>query len=140
MRSEAILTDRIQSEIAQRRIVCADDNLLELTLLGKILELQGHAVVLLSYPIQALRCDLSTFDLAILDFEMPGMNGKDIAVYLGQDTSVTIQYESLPWVRKFNMLKPPMTASLLRTSGSHIDAQMKAMGQIYQSLQQQAAS
>ena len=36
------------------------------------------------------------------------------------------------------MLKTPMTASLLRTSGSHTDAQMKAMGQIYQSLQQQA--
>jgi MFS transporter, DHA2 family, multidrug resistance protein len=33
------------------------------------------------------------------------------------------------------MLKTPMTASLLRTSGS----QMKAMGQIYQSLQQQAS-
>jgi DHA2 family multidrug resistance protein len=37
------------------------------------------------------------------------------------------------------MLKTPMTASLLRTSGSHTDAQMKAMGQIYQSLQQQAS-
>ena len=36
------------------------------------------------------------------------------------------------------MLKPPMTASLLRPSGSHIDAQMKTMGQIYQSFQQQA--
>ena len=43
--------------------------------------------------------------------------------------------------RKSNMLKTPtpMTASLLRTSGSHTDAQMKAMGQIYQSLQQQAS-
>jgi hypothetical protein len=34
------------------------------------------------------------------------------------------------------MLQMPMTASLLHTSGSHTDAQMKAMGQIYQSLQQ----
>jgi CheY-like chemotaxis protein len=25
-----------------------------------------------------LRCDLSTFDLAILDFDMPGMNGRDL--------------------------------------------------------------
>jgi CheY-like chemotaxis protein len=72
------LADRIQSEIAQRRILCVDDNLLELTLLGRSLELQGSAVVLLSRSIQALRCDLSTFDLAILDFDMPGMNGKDI--------------------------------------------------------------
>jgi CheY-like chemotaxis protein len=73
-----MLADRIQSEIAQRRILCVDDNLLELTLRGKILELQGYAVVLLSCPIQALRCDLSTFDLAILDFDMPGMNGRDL--------------------------------------------------------------
>ena len=46
---------------------------------------------------------------------------------------------SLPWVRKSNMLKTPMTASLLRTPGSHTDAQMKAMGQIYQNLQQRAS-
>jgi CheY-like chemotaxis protein len=25
-----------------------------------------------------LRCDLSAFDLAILDFDMPGMNGRDL--------------------------------------------------------------
>jgi DNA-binding response OmpR family regulator len=52
--------------------------LLELALRGKILELQGYAVVLVSCPRQALRCDLSTFDLAILDFDMPGMNGRDL--------------------------------------------------------------
>jgi hypothetical protein len=37
------------------------------------------------------------------------------------------------------MLKTSMTASLLRTSGLHTDAQIKAMGPIYQSLQQQAS-
>ena len=77
-RSEAIVADHVQSEFAQRRILCVDDNLLELTLRGKILELQGYAVVLVSCPRQALRCDLSTFDLAILDFDMPGMNGRDL--------------------------------------------------------------
>jgi CheY-like chemotaxis protein len=77
-RSEAILADRVQSEFAQRRILCVDDNVLELTLRGKILELQGYSVVLLSCPLQALRCDLSTFHLAILDFDMPGMNGRDL--------------------------------------------------------------
>jgi CheY-like chemotaxis protein len=68
----------MQSKIAQRRILCVDDNVLELTLRGKILELQGYAVVLVSCPRQALRCDLSTFDLAILDFDMPGMNGREL--------------------------------------------------------------
>ena len=68
----------MQSGFTQKRILCVDDNVLELTLRGKILELQGYAVVLLRCPIQALRCDLSTFDLAILDFDMPGMNGRDL--------------------------------------------------------------
>src|SRR5258708_38234236 len=68
----------MQPEVAQRRILCVDDNVLELTLRGKILELQGYAVVLLSCPIQASCCDLSTFDLAVLDFDMPGMNGRDL--------------------------------------------------------------
>jgi CheY-like chemotaxis protein len=77
-RSEVVLAHRVQSEFAQKRILCVDDNVLELKLRGKILELQGYSVVLLSCPIQALRCDLSTFDLAILDFDMPGMNGRDL--------------------------------------------------------------
>jgi CheY-like chemotaxis protein len=77
-RSEAILANRVQSEFAQKRILCVDDNVLELTLRGKILELQGYSVVLLSCPIQALRCDLSAFDLAVLDFDMPGLNGRDL--------------------------------------------------------------
>ena len=31
---------------------------------------------------QTLRCDLSTIDLAILDFDMPGMNGRDLFLHL----------------------------------------------------------
>jgi CheY-like chemotaxis protein len=77
-RSEAILADRVQFEFAQKRILCVDDNVLELTLRGKILELQGYSVVLLSCPRQVLRCDLSAFDLAVLDFDMPGLNGRDL--------------------------------------------------------------
>jgi CheY-like chemotaxis protein len=68
----------MQSGFTQKRILCVDDNVLELTLRGKILELQGYAVVLLSCPMQVLRCDFSTFDLAILDFDMPGMKGRDL--------------------------------------------------------------
>jgi CheY-like chemotaxis protein len=77
-RSGAILSDRVQSEFAQKRILCVDDNVVELTLRGKILESKGYSVVLLSCPIQALRCDLSAFDLAVLDFDMPGLNGRDL--------------------------------------------------------------
>ena len=77
-RSGAIVADRVQSEFAQKRILCVDDNVVELALRGKILELQGYSVVLLSCPVQALRCDLSAFDLAVLDFDMPGLNGRDL--------------------------------------------------------------
>ena len=74
----AILADRVQPKFAQKRILCVDDNVVELTLRGKILESQGYSVVLLSCPRQALRCDLSAFDLAVLDFDMPGLNGRDL--------------------------------------------------------------
>ena len=73
----AILADRVHPKFAQKRILCVDDNVVELTLRGKILESQGYSVVLLRCPRQALRCDLSAFDLAVLDFDMPGLNGRD---------------------------------------------------------------
>jgi CheY-like chemotaxis protein len=79
-KGDATPADRVQSSLPQKRILCVDDNVPELTLRGKILESQGYSVVLLSCPIQALRHDLSSFDLAILDFEMPGMNGRDLVL------------------------------------------------------------
>jgi CheY-like chemotaxis protein len=79
-KSDATPADRVQSSLPQKRILCVDDNVPELTLRGKSLESQGYSVVLLSCPIQALRHDLSFFDLAILDFEMPGMNGRDLVL------------------------------------------------------------
>jgi CheY-like chemotaxis protein len=79
-KGDATPPDRVQSSLPQKRILCVDDNVPELTLRGKILESQGYSVVLLSCPIQALRHDLSSFDLAILDLEMPGMNGRDLVL------------------------------------------------------------
>ena len=74
-KSEVII---VQSTLPRKRILCVDDNVPQLTLLGKILELHGYSVVSLSCPIEALGWDLATFDLAILDFDMPGMNGRDL--------------------------------------------------------------
>jgi CheY-like chemotaxis protein len=74
----------VQSSFPRKRILCADDNVPELTLLGKILELQGYSVVSLSCPIEALGWDLATFDLAILDFDMPGMNGRDLLLRMSR--------------------------------------------------------
>lgn len=69
---------RVRSPFKQKRILCVDDDVVELALRGKILELRGYSVALLSCPLQVSHCDLSTFDLAILDFEMPGMNGREL--------------------------------------------------------------
>jgi CheY-like chemotaxis protein len=77
-RSNSFPASRVRSSFTQKRVLCVDDDVMELALRGKILELQGYSVVLQSCPLQALRCDLSTFDLAILDFEMPGMNGREL--------------------------------------------------------------
>jgi CheY-like chemotaxis protein len=45
---------------------------------GQILEEEGYSVVLYHSPLAALRCDLSMFSLAILDFEMPELNGREL--------------------------------------------------------------
>jgi hypothetical protein len=39
---------------------------------AEILKEHGHSVVVFHSPLEATRCDLSMFNLAILDFEMPG--------------------------------------------------------------------
>jgi CheY-like chemotaxis protein len=45
---------------------------------AEILEESGYSVVVFHSPLEATRCDLSTFSLAILDFEMPGLNGREL--------------------------------------------------------------
>ena len=44
----------------------------------EILKEHGYSVVLYHCPLAALRCDLTIFDLAILDFQMPGLNGCEL--------------------------------------------------------------
>ncbi len=47
-----------------------------------LLEQEGYSVVLCNHFFEALRCDLSTFSLAIVDFEMPVINGRDLLLRL----------------------------------------------------------
>ena len=61
-----------------KAILFVDDHEVLARLSCEILEMQGYTVVLLSCPMQVLRYDLSTINLAILDFDMPGMNGKEL--------------------------------------------------------------
>ena len=45
---------------------------------AEILKEHGFSVVVFHSPLEVTRCDLSTFNLAILDFEMPGLNGREL--------------------------------------------------------------
>ena len=62
----------------KHRILCVDDEIRGTRMRGEILRERGYSVVLYHCPLAVLDCDLSLFDLAILDFEMPGLNGREL--------------------------------------------------------------
>jgi CheY-like chemotaxis protein len=62
----------------KQRILCVDDEMEGTRLRGEILAEQGYSVVLYHSLLAALRCDLSLFDLAIVDFRMPELNGREL--------------------------------------------------------------
>lgn len=63
---------------SQRRILCVDDEPLGTRLRGEVLEEHGYSVTIYNLPLDVLRCDFSNFDIAILDFQMPELNGRDL--------------------------------------------------------------
>jgi CheY-like chemotaxis protein len=65
-------------QVRKSRILCVDDEVLGTTLRAEILREHGYLVTVYHCPLAATRCDLSVFSLAILDFEMPGLNGRDL--------------------------------------------------------------
>jgi CheY-like chemotaxis protein len=79
--TETLLNDTTV-EINKRRILCVDDEIIGTKILGEILKKQGYEVVLCHCPFAALRCDFSIFELAILDFQMPGLNGRELLLRL----------------------------------------------------------
>lgn len=66
------------AQIRKHGILCLDDVIVGTTLRGEILREHGYSVVLYHCPLATLRCDLSMFDLAVLDFQMPGLNGREL--------------------------------------------------------------
>ena len=72
------LRDVSTTPVHKRHILCVDDDVLGTTMRAEILEECGYSVVVFHSPLEATRCDLSTFSLAILDFEMPGLNGREL--------------------------------------------------------------
>ena len=65
-------------EVRTIRILCVDDDTIGLQLRGEVLRRHGYEVTLDSSPMQALHRDLLAFDLAIIDYEMPGLNGVEL--------------------------------------------------------------
>lgn len=64
--------------VGKQRILCVDDEIVSTRLRGEILKQHGYSVTLYHCPLAVLRSDFSRFDLAILDFQMPGLNGREL--------------------------------------------------------------
>jgi PleD family two-component response regulator len=60
----------LRSQVPGKRILCVDDEILRTRLCGEILERQGYSVALCHYPLEALRYNLSLYDLAIVDVRL----------------------------------------------------------------------
>ena len=62
----------------QCRILLVDDEIVGTELRSSILEEHGYAVVTHHCPLIALESDLSMYSLAIVDFQMPELNGREL--------------------------------------------------------------
>ena len=64
--------------IHQLCILLVDDEPVSTRLRGEVLEEHGYSVTIYHRPMDVLRCDLSNIDIAILDFQMPELNGREL--------------------------------------------------------------
>jgi len=65
---------------SKQTIFCVDDNPSVLRLLTALFEADGYQVVTANHPRKALElAERTPFDLAILDYQMTGMNGASLA-------------------------------------------------------------
>ena len=73
-----LLIGPARTRMAAQSILCVDDEIEGTRMRGRILEQEGYSVVLYHSPLAVLHSNLSMFCLAILDFEMPGLNGQEL--------------------------------------------------------------
>lgn len=65
------------------RLLCVDDEKALVLLTARVLETNGYHVTALSNPREAVDLsDRENIELAVLDYEMPGMNGAHLAAQL----------------------------------------------------------
>jgi CheY-like chemotaxis protein len=63
-------------------ILCVDDDLIGLELRAALLKEEGYSVTAVSCPLVALEHDVSKFHMAILDFDLPVLNGFQLLLRL----------------------------------------------------------
>ena len=63
-------------------ILCVDDNVHCLEARAALLEEEGYSVTTVNCPLRALECDVTKFHLAVLDFDMPALNGFQLVLRL----------------------------------------------------------
>ncbi len=66
------------SSCCGHHILFVDDDTVGLRVRGELFEELGNSVVLCDSPAAALNCDLSNFDVGVVDFHMPGLNGREL--------------------------------------------------------------
>jgi two-component system response regulator GlrR len=86
-----------------RRVLCVDDAEPALTLRALILETRGYAVTTSNSALQVAETfESGKFDLAVLDYEMPAMNGYQLAERLktASPELKIILYTGAPYVAR----------------------------------------
>jgi CheY-like chemotaxis protein len=63
-------------------ILCVDDNVRCLEARAALLEEEGYSVTAVSCPLRALEFDVTKFHLAVLDFNMPALDGFQLLLRL----------------------------------------------------------
>ena len=76
--ADKLPVDALPASVHKHHILRGDDDVLGANIRAEVLEENGYSVVVFHSPLEATCCDLSTFSLAILDFEMPGLNGREL--------------------------------------------------------------
>jgi two-component system, sensor histidine kinase and response regulator len=75
---------------SRRRILLAEDNIINQKLASRLLEKRGHAVVVAGDGYQALAAlDKERFDLVFMDVQMPGMDGFEVTKALREKERTT---------------------------------------------------